>query len=79
MIIGGGYIGLEVAATCREAGLEVTVLEAAERVMARVVSPVVSRFYEAEHARHGVEIRCGTCTWCRARGSRGGTYARRDA
>ncbi|HEV7607677.1 MAG TPA: FAD-dependent oxidoreductase [Steroidobacteraceae bacterium] len=58
VIIGGGYIGLEVAATCREAGLEVTVVEAADRVMGRVVSPVVSAFYEAEHARHGVKIHC---------------------
>ena len=58
VIVGGGYIGLEVAATCREAGLEVTVVEAADRVMNRVVSPVVSQFYEAEHARHGVQILC---------------------
>lgn len=58
VIIGGGYIGLESAATLREAGLEVTVFEAADRVMSRVVSPAVSRFYETEHARHGVEIRC---------------------
>jgi 3-phenylpropionate/trans-cinnamate dioxygenase ferredoxin reductase subunit len=56
VIVGGGYIGLEVAATCREAGLQVTVLEAADRVMSRVVSPAVSAFYEAEHARHGVNI-----------------------
>ena len=56
VIVGGGYIGLEVAATCREAGLEVTVLEGAGRVMSRVVSPVVSEFYESEHARHGVQI-----------------------
>ena len=56
LIIGGGYIGLEVASTCREAGLDVTVLEAADRVMSRVVSPAVSRFYEAEHARHGVQV-----------------------
>src|SRR5688572_10701112 len=58
VIVGGGYIGLEVAATCREAGLDVTVVEATDRVMSRVVSPVVSRFYEADHARHGVQIRC---------------------
>ncbi len=56
VVIGGGYIGLEVAATCREAGLEVTVLEAAARVMSRVVAPVVSSFYQGEHARHGVHI-----------------------
>ena len=59
LIIGGGYIGLEVASTCREAGLDVTVLEAADRVMSRVVSPAVSRFYEAEHARHGVQVLLG--------------------
>jgi 3-phenylpropionate/trans-cinnamate dioxygenase ferredoxin reductase subunit len=59
VIIGGGYIGLEVAATCREAGLEVTVLEAAERVMNRVTAPVVSLFYQREHARHGVRVLCG--------------------
>ena len=59
VIIGGGYIGLEVAATCREASLAVTVLEAGDRVMNRVVSPAVSAFYEAEHARHGVHILCG--------------------
>jgi 3-phenylpropionate/trans-cinnamate dioxygenase ferredoxin reductase component len=58
VIVGGGYIGLEVAATCRGAGLEVVVLEAADRVMNRVVSPEVSRFYETEHARHGVKIVC---------------------
>jgi 3-phenylpropionate/trans-cinnamate dioxygenase ferredoxin reductase component len=58
VIIGGGYIGLEVAATARELGVEVTVLEMAERVMSRVTCPELSRFYEAEHARHGVRIRC---------------------
>jgi 3-phenylpropionate/trans-cinnamate dioxygenase ferredoxin reductase component len=58
VIVGGGYIGLEVAATCRDLGLEVTVVEATNRVMSRVVSPELSRFYEAEHARHGVQILC---------------------
>jgi 3-phenylpropionate/trans-cinnamate dioxygenase ferredoxin reductase component len=58
LVIGGGYIGLEVAATARELGMEVTVLEMAERVMSRVTCPELSRFYEAEHARHGVRIRC---------------------
>ncbi len=59
VVIGGGYIGLEVAGTCREEGLDVTVVEAAERVMSRVVAPEVSEFYEAEHRRHGVNILCG--------------------
>ena len=58
VIVGGGYIGLEAAATCRELQVEVTVLDAADRVMSRVVSPWVSQFYEAEHAKHGVRIRC---------------------
>jgi len=58
VIIGGGYIGLEVAATLRELGREVTVLEMADRVMNRVTCAQVSAFYEAEHARHGVCIRC---------------------
>jgi len=58
LIVGGGYIGLEVAATARELGMEVTVLEMAERLMSRVTCPEVSAFYDAEHARHGVRIRC---------------------
>ncbi len=60
VIVGGGYIGLEVAATAREAGLEVTVLEMADRVMNRVVCPQLSAFYQAEHARHGVRILCNS-------------------
>jgi 3-phenylpropionate/trans-cinnamate dioxygenase ferredoxin reductase subunit len=60
VIIGGGYIGLEVAATCRELGLEVSVLEMAERTMNRVTCAEVSAFVEAEHARHGVRICCNT-------------------
>jgi 3-phenylpropionate/trans-cinnamate dioxygenase ferredoxin reductase subunit len=57
VIIGGGYIGLEVAATTRELGMEVTVLEMADRVMNRVTCREVSAFYTAEHTRHGVRIR----------------------
>lgn len=59
VIVGGGYIGLEVAATCRALGLEVDVLEMAERVMNRVVAPEVSAFFSAEHARHGVRLATG--------------------
>jgi 3-phenylpropionate/trans-cinnamate dioxygenase ferredoxin reductase component len=58
LIVGGGYIGLEVAATARELGMQVTVLEMAERVMNRVTCPEVSAFYADEHARHGVHIHC---------------------
>jgi 3-phenylpropionate/trans-cinnamate dioxygenase ferredoxin reductase component len=56
VIIGGGYIGLEVAASLRKLGAAVTVIEALERVMNRVVAPPVSAFFAAEHGRHGVEV-----------------------
>ncbi|EJN06817.1 FAD-dependent oxidoreductase [Phyllobacterium sp. YR531] len=59
-VIGGGYIGLEAAAVLRELGKEVTLLEAQDRVLARVAAEPVSRFYEAEHRTHGVEILLGT-------------------
>ena len=56
VICGGGYIGLEVAAVCAKQGLDVTVLEMADRVMNRVVAPVVSQFYETVHRVAGVKI-----------------------
>jgi 3-phenylpropionate/trans-cinnamate dioxygenase ferredoxin reductase subunit len=55
-IVGGGYIGLEVAAVARKAGLEVTVFEFLDRLMARAVSPPVSAFYERVHRDAGVNI-----------------------
>ena len=55
-IIGAGYIGLEVAAVARQKGLNVTVVEMADRVMSRVVSAQMSEFYQAEHRRHGVRL-----------------------
>jgi 3-phenylpropionate/trans-cinnamate dioxygenase ferredoxin reductase subunit len=58
-VVGGGYIGLEVAAVASKHGLDVTVIEAADRVMARAVSPVLSHFYEAEHRAHGVKLMLG--------------------
>jgi 3-phenylpropionate/trans-cinnamate dioxygenase ferredoxin reductase subunit len=60
VIIGGGYIGLEAAATCRKMGCEVTVLEMADRIMNRVVAPSVSRYFAEEHQTHGVNIICDT-------------------
>lgn len=59
VIVGGGYIGLEVAATLRQQGMAVTVLEMADRVMNRAVAEPISRYYEAEHRSHGVDIRLG--------------------
>ena len=72
VIIGGGYIGLEVAATARGLGLEVTVLEMAERVMNRVTCGQLSRFYESEHARQGVRILCNAKVRALAADARGG-------
>lgn len=57
VIVGAGYIGLECAASCAKLGLEVTVLEMAERVMSRVVAPEMSAFYTDQHRAHGVAIR----------------------
>ena len=57
VVIGGGYIGLEAAAVLRKLGCEVTLLEALERVLARVAGEPLSRFYEAEHRRQGVDVR----------------------
>jgi len=58
-IVGGGFIGLEVAAAARALGKRVTVVEMQPRLMARVVAPVISQFYCELHAEHGVEIRFG--------------------
>ncbi len=59
VIVGGGYIGLEAAAVLSKAGKHVTILEAQDRVLARVAGEPVSRFYEAEHRAHGVDVRLG--------------------
>jgi 3-phenylpropionate/trans-cinnamate dioxygenase ferredoxin reductase component len=59
VIVGGGYIGLEVAAVARGEGRDVTVLEAEERVMKRVTSPVISDFMQDFHRGRGVDIRLG--------------------
>ncbi|MBT4888811.1 MAG: FAD-dependent oxidoreductase [Rhodospirillales bacterium] len=56
-VVGGGYIGLEAAAAATKAGMKVTVLEMADRVMNRVVAPEVSTFFEALHRSQGVDIR----------------------
>jgi 3-phenylpropionate/trans-cinnamate dioxygenase ferredoxin reductase subunit len=58
-VVGGGYIGLEVAAVAVKHGLKVTVIEAAERVMIRAASPQISAFYESEHRAQGVEFVLG--------------------
>ncbi len=60
VVIGGGYIGLEAAAVLRKLGCEVTLLEMLDRVLARVAGEALSRFYEDEHRRQGVDVRLGT-------------------
>ena len=59
VIVGAGYIGLEAAASLRKAGVEVTVLEVAERVLQRVTAPAVSAFYDRIHREEGVDLRVG--------------------
>lgn len=56
VVIGGGFIGLEAAAVLAKAGKTVTVVEAQDRVLARVAAEPLSRFYETEHRAHGVNI-----------------------
>jgi len=58
-VVGGGYIGLEAAAILTKMGKKVTVLEVQNRLLARVAGETLSRFYEAEHRNHGVEVRLG--------------------
>jgi 3-phenylpropionate/trans-cinnamate dioxygenase ferredoxin reductase subunit len=59
VIVGGGYIGLEVAAVLRGEGRAVTVVEAEDRVLKRVTAPAVSDFFDALHRERGVDIRLG--------------------
>lgn len=59
VIVGGGYIGLETAASLRALGLEVTVLEASERVLQRVTATEVSAFFDRIHRSEGVDVRTG--------------------
>jgi len=63
-VIGGGYVGLEAAAVLTKLGKSVTVIEALDRVLARVAGEPLSRFYEAEHRAHGVDMRLGTAVEC---------------
>jgi 3-phenylpropionate/trans-cinnamate dioxygenase ferredoxin reductase subunit len=58
-VVGGGYVGLEAAAVLRKLGKEVVLLEALDRVLARVAGPEISRFYAAEHRAQGVDVRLG--------------------
>ena len=59
VVVGGGFIGLEFAAVARASGLDVTVVEMADRLMARVVSPPISARFLDAHRAAGVDVRLG--------------------
>jgi 3-phenylpropionate/trans-cinnamate dioxygenase ferredoxin reductase subunit len=59
LIVGGGYIGLEASAVAAKLGLQVTVVEMAERILQRVAAPQTSDYFRALHESHGVKIREG--------------------
>ena len=63
-VIGGGYIGLEAAAVLTKLGRKVVLLEALDRVLARVAGEAISHFYEAEHRAFGVDVRTGVAVDC---------------
>lgn len=64
VVIGGGYIGLEAAAVLTKFGKAVTIVEAQDRVLARVAGEALSRFYEDEHRQHGVTVRLDDGVTC---------------
>ncbi|MDQ1231528.1 NAD(P)/FAD-dependent oxidoreductase [Sphingomonas sp. SORGH_AS_0879] len=64
VVIGGGYIGLEASAALTKIGKTVTLVEAQDRVLARVAGEPLSRFYEAEHRAHGVTLMLGVGVSC---------------
>lgn len=64
VVIGGGYIGLEAAAVLAKFGKHVTVIEAQDRVLARVAGEALSRFYEDEHRAHGVTLLLNEAVTC---------------
>ena len=64
VVIGGGYIGLEAASVLTKLGKHVTLLEALDRVLARVAGEPLSRFFEGEHRAHGVDVRLGVTVEC---------------
>jgi len=59
VVIGGGFIGLELAAAANMLGRKVTVVEALPRLMPRTVAPIISEFFHKLHTNHGVKILCG--------------------
>ena len=73
-VVGGGFIGLEVAAAARTLGCEVTVVEAAPAPLAPIIGPELGRIVQRWHEEHGVEFRCGAAV----RSARGDALALED-
>ncbi|MEN8918950.1 MAG: FAD-dependent oxidoreductase [Octadecabacter sp.] len=59
LVIGGGYIGLEAAAVAAKMGLQVILVEMAERILQRVAAPETSDFFRSLHSEHNVDVREG--------------------
>lgn len=64
VIIGGGYIGLEAAASLTKLGKHVTLVEALDRLLARVAGPPISAFFLEQHRQHGVDVRLNAAVAC---------------
>ena len=64
LIVGGGYIGLEAAAVAAKLGVNVTLVEMADRILQRVAAPETSDYFRALHTSHGVDIREGVGLEC---------------
>lgn len=64
VVIGGGYIGMEVTAALTKTRQQVILLEAQDRLLARVAGPALSQFFEAEHRAYGVDVRLGAMVAC---------------
>lgn len=56
VVVGGGYIGLEIAAVAAKRKLDVTILEAAPRILGRVAAPETAQFFRELHRSHGVQV-----------------------
>ncbi|TPI27614.1 pyridine nucleotide-disulfide oxidoreductase [Mesorhizobium sp. B3-2-1] len=59
IVIGAGFIGLEFASTAAQMGIDVDIIELAPRIMARVVSPTVSAYFQKRHEAAGCRVHCG--------------------
>jgi 3-phenylpropionate/trans-cinnamate dioxygenase ferredoxin reductase component len=64
LVIGGGYIGLEAAAVARTKGMEVTIIEVAERILQRVAAPSTADYFRTLHRKHGVTVLESTALAC---------------